>query len=76
MKAVQQFNELASSKDITVAQLALAWLLAQDDNIVPIPRTSSIKRVEENLGATNIALTEQDIKRIAEILPNGAAGSK
>lgn len=76
LNAVQQLNELASNKNITVAQLALAWLLAQNENIVPIPGTRSLKRVEENVGAANLALTEQDLARIAEILPHGSAGSR
>lgn len=76
LNAVQQLNELASNKNITVAQLALAWLLAQNENIVPIPGTRSLKRVEENVGAADLALTEQDLARIAEILPHGSAGSR
>ncbi|WAP51437.1 aldo/keto reductase [Arthrobacter sp. ATA002] len=74
--ATHQLTELAASKDATVAQLALAWLLAQGDHIVPIPGTRSAKRVEENIGAADISLTEADLARISEILPEGGFGSR
>ncbi|MCC9146585.1 MULTISPECIES: aldo/keto reductase [unclassified Arthrobacter] len=74
--ATRQLTELAASKDATVAQLALAWLLAQGEHIVPIPGTRSAKRVEENVGAANLALTETDLARIKEILPEGGFGSR
>jgi aryl-alcohol dehydrogenase-like predicted oxidoreductase len=76
LNAVQQLKELAASKNITVAQLSLAWLLAQSDNIVPIPGTRSIKRLEENVGASQIVLSGEDLERIAEILPHGSAGGR
>lgn len=74
--ATRQLTELAASKDATVAQLALAWLLAQGEHIVPIPGTRSAKRVEENVGAVDLSLTEADLARIAEILPTGGFGSR
>ncbi|WP_427136405.1 aldo/keto reductase [Pseudarthrobacter sp. S9] len=76
VKATRQLTELAASKDATVAQLALAWLLAQCEHIVPIPGTRSAKRVEENVGATDLTLTETDLERIKEILPTGGFGSR
>ncbi|KQO16593.1 aldo/keto reductase [Paenibacillus sp. Leaf72] len=76
LKAVQQLKELASNKGITVAQLALSWLLAQDESIVPIPGTRSVGRLKENVGAADIELTDNDLARIAEIIPNGSAGSR
>lgn len=76
LKAVQQLKEVATNMNITVAQLALAWLLAQSEDIVPIPGTRSLKRVEENVGAADLTLTEQDLVHIAEILPHGSAGSR
>ncbi|MDP4097812.1 aldo/keto reductase [Paenibacillus sp. P96] len=76
MNAVQQLKELAASKNITVAQLSLAWLLAQNENVVPIPGTRSKQRLEENVGASNIVLSEEDLVRIAGILPHGSAGSR
>lgn len=76
VEATHQLAELAASKDATVAQLALAWLLAQGENIVPIPGTRSAKRVEENVGAADLTLTAGDLARIKEILPTGGFGSR
>ncbi len=75
-RAVEQLKELAESKNITVAQLALAWILAQHEQIVPIPGTRSPQRVIENAGAADIDLTATDLQTIAEIIPNGSAGSR
>ncbi|MFB2586686.1 aldo/keto reductase [Herbiconiux liukaitaii] len=76
LEATRQLTELASSKGATVAQLALAWLLAQGEHIVPIPGTRSAARVEENVGAADLTLTEADLARILEILPEGGFGSR
>ena len=65
-----------ASKGITVAQLALAWLLAQGDDIVPIPGTRSRNRLEENLGAADVTLTADDLARIHAIVPDGAHGAR
>ncbi|MCQ1946758.1 aldo/keto reductase [Arthrobacter sp. zg-Y1116] len=74
--ATRKLTELAASKDATVAQLALAWLLAQGEHIVPIPGTRSAKRVEENVGAVDLSLTDADLARIKEILPTGGFGAR
>jgi aryl-alcohol dehydrogenase-like predicted oxidoreductase len=74
--ATRQLTELAASKDATVAQLALAWLLAQGEHIVPIPGTRSADRVEENVGAVDLILTDGDLARITEILPTGGFGAR
>ena len=76
VEATRQLTELAGSKDATVAQLALAWLLAQGEHIVPIPGTRSAKRVEENIGAADLTLSAGDLARIDEILPAGGFGSR
>lgn len=76
LRATQQLKDLAAAKGITVAQLALAWLLAQGEDIVPIPGTRSATRVEENAGAAEVDLTPADLQRIVEILPHGSAGSR
>ncbi|MGM1023801.1 MAG: aldo/keto reductase [Bacillota bacterium] len=76
LRATEQLNELASNQGISVAELALAWLLAQGEDIVPIPGTRSAKRVEQNVAAANVKLTEADLQRIKEILPHGSAGSR
>ena len=74
--AVAELKELAAEKEITVSQLALAWLLAQKDYIVPIPGTRRIERLEENVAAADIELTDADLKRINEILPEGSYGDR
>jgi aryl-alcohol dehydrogenase-like predicted oxidoreductase len=74
--AVEALKELAAEKEATVGQLALAWLLAQKDYIVPIPGTRSIERLEENVGAAEVELTAADLKRIHEILPEGSYGNR
>ena len=76
LHAVQQLGELARAKGITVSQLALAWLLAQGDDIVPIPGTRRIERLEENLAAADVTLSADDLAGIAKILPDGAFGSR
>jgi aryl-alcohol dehydrogenase-like predicted oxidoreductase len=76
VNAVDQLKTLAAAKDISVAQLALAWLLAQGDDIVPIPGTRSPVRLEENVGAAQVTLTAEDLQRVQEILPNGSFGSR
>lgn len=74
--ATAQLTDLAASKGATVAQLALAWLLARGEHIVPIPGTRSARRVEENLGALDVTLDAADLARIAEILPTGGFGAR
>ena len=76
MQAVTELKALAASKGCTVAQLAIAWLLAQGDDIVPIPGTKSPKRLEENVGAADVELSTADLTRILEILPNGSFGDR
>ncbi|MFF8092528.1 aldo/keto reductase [Streptomyces sp. NPDC016675] len=76
LRATEQLKELAAAKGIAPAQLALAWLLAQGEDIVPIPGTRSAKRLEENAGAADVRLTDADLQRITEIIPDGAAGSR
>jgi aryl-alcohol dehydrogenase-like predicted oxidoreductase len=60
----------------TVSQLALAWLLAQGDDIVPIPGTRSAARVAENVAAASLVLTASDPAQITRILPNGGFGAR
>jgi aryl-alcohol dehydrogenase-like predicted oxidoreductase len=74
--AVQQLTALAASKAITVTQLALAWLLAQGDDIVPIPGTRRPGRLAENAAAADVELSAGDLKRIGEILPEGSFGGR
>ena len=76
VEAIQQLTELAERRDISVTQLALAWLLAQGDDIVPIPGTRSQKRLAENVGAAAVELSADELERIQEIVPRGAHGSR
>jgi aryl-alcohol dehydrogenase-like predicted oxidoreductase len=61
---------------VTVPQVALAWLLAQGEDIVPIPGTRNGKRLEENVAAAAVRLTADDLARIAKVLPHGAFGAR
>jgi len=76
LRATEQLHDLASNKGISVAELALAWLLTQGEHIVPIPGTRNAKRLEQNTRAVNVNLTQTDLQRIKEILPHGSAGSR
>ncbi len=73
LKLLSQFEALAKEKSVTPAQLALAWLMAQGDDIVPIPSSKSRRHLEENLKAIDIRLTQEDLARLDAILPPGAA---
>jgi aryl-alcohol dehydrogenase-like predicted oxidoreductase len=70
---VERIEAIAKEKDCTPAQLALAWLLAQGPDVMPIPGTKQIARLEENLGAIDVQLTPADIDRISAAIPVGAA---
>ncbi|MBC6402336.1 MAG: aldo/keto reductase [Hyphomonadaceae bacterium] len=74
--AVQKLSALAESKQATAAQLALAWLLAQGDDIVPIPGTRSQDRLAENVGAADVELSPDDLTAIAKIFPEGGFGAR
>ncbi|HXO31652.1 MAG TPA: aldo/keto reductase [Candidatus Acidoferrales bacterium] len=70
---VRRVEEIAEEKGCKPAQLALAWVLAQDKNIVPIPGTKRRKYLEENVAALEVQLSTEDLRRIDEIFPAGAA---
>ena len=70
---VPRVEQVAAAKGCTPAQLALAWVLAQGGDIVPIPGTKKRKYLEENAGGLSVTLTQEDLRRIDEILPSGAA---
>ncbi|MDQ1613990.1 MAG: hypothetical protein QOG00_3921 [Pyrinomonadaceae bacterium] len=77
LELVKQIEEMAAEKNCTPAQLALAWVLAQGDDIVPIPGTKRRKYLEENAGALDVRITPADLARIDEIAPKGvAAGTR
>ncbi len=70
---VTQVEVLADEKGCTPAQLALAWVLAQGNDIVPIPGTKRRKYLEQNVAALDVSLSEADLQRIDEVAPHGAA---
>ncbi len=77
LELVARVTEMAREKNCTPAQLALAWVLAHGENIVPIPGTKRRKYLRENLGTLDVTLTIGDLERIDEIMPrNAAAGSR
>ena len=73
---VSEIEAMAGEKGCTPAQLALAWLLAQGEDLVPIPGTKQRKRLQENVGAVDVRITAEDRARIDAILPPGAAAGE
>jgi aryl-alcohol dehydrogenase-like predicted oxidoreductase len=73
LQLVERVKEVAAQKGVTPGQLALAWLLAQGDDIVPIPGTKRRNYLEENVAAVEITLTQDELDRINEVAPKNAA---
>jgi aryl-alcohol dehydrogenase-like predicted oxidoreductase len=73
---VRHVEEVATRKGCTPAQLALAWLLHQGDDIVPIPGTTRVENLEENVGALGVTLTKRDLERIDAVFPKGVAAGE
>jgi aryl-alcohol dehydrogenase-like predicted oxidoreductase len=73
LKLLAEYEAFAKEKSATPAQLALAWLMAQGEDIIPIPSSKSRKHLEENIKAVDIKLTKDDLARLNAILPPGAA---
>ena len=76
LELADRVREVADGKGITPGQLALAWLLAQGEDIVPIPGTKRRKYLEENAGAAGVTLTEDDLASIEEAMPRGSAAGE
>ncbi|HMA31809.1 MAG TPA: aldo/keto reductase [Casimicrobiaceae bacterium] len=76
LQLVEEIKLLASERGCTPAQLALAWVLAQGKDIVPIPGTKKRRYLEENVGALEVALTADDLARIDRVIPRGAASGE
>ena len=70
---VERIKAIAAEKSVTPAQLALAWVLAQGQDIVPIPGTKRRTYLEQNAAAVAVRLTSEELRRINEVVPNGAA---
>ncbi|NJO43552.1 MAG: aldo/keto reductase [Cyanobacteria bacterium CRU_2_1] len=73
LQLVEQVKAIATEKSVTPSQLALAWLLAQGQDIVPIPGTKRRKYLEENAAGADITLTPEDLQRIEVVAPKGIA---
>jgi aryl-alcohol dehydrogenase-like predicted oxidoreductase len=73
LRMVDRLSAMAREKGCTAAQLALGWVIAQGDDIVPIPGTKKRKYIEENAGAVSLALSASDISKINEMFPKGGA---
>ncbi len=69
---VDRVQEVARRRGVTPGQLALAWVLAQGDDVVPIPGTKRVKYLEENVDATKVALTDDDLAALDDAVPRGA----
>jgi aryl-alcohol dehydrogenase-like predicted oxidoreductase len=76
LELVDRVKEIANEKGVAASQLALAWLLHQGEDIVPIPGTKRRKYLEENVAAVGITLTDEELKRIDEAAPKGAASGE
>ena len=73
---VNKVKDLANQKKCTPSQLALAWVLAQGDDIIPIPGTKRVKYLEENIGAMGVNLSADDLAQIEKIVPKGAVAGQ
>ena len=76
IQLVREVEAMAMEKGCTTAQLALAWVLAQGDDVVPIPGTKRVRYLDENIGALDIDLSPEDLDRLDRILPPGAAAGE
>ncbi|HEY0470360.1 MAG TPA: aldo/keto reductase [Kribbella sp.] len=73
---VERVQQIAAEKGVTAAQLALAWVLAQGNDIAPIPGTKRVSYLEENMGALDVELSADDLARIADAFPKGGAAGE
>ena len=76
IQLVREVEAMAAEKGCTTAQLALAWVLAQGEDIVPIPGTKHVKYLDQNIAALDVELSGEDLKRLDAILPPGAAAGE
>jgi aryl-alcohol dehydrogenase-like predicted oxidoreductase len=76
LKIAAKVEKLAEEKGVTPAQLAIAWVLAQGEDMVPIPGTKRREYLEQNAAAVDVELTDDDLARIEAELPEGAAGDR
>jgi aryl-alcohol dehydrogenase-like predicted oxidoreductase len=72
LRLVDEIGKVAAEKGCTAGQLALAWVLAQGDDVAPIPGTKRVAYLEENVAAADVSLTREDLARLEEVVPRGA----
>ncbi|MDQ1615642.1 MAG: hypothetical protein QOJ60_1581, partial [Actinomycetota bacterium] len=72
LELVHRVEEIAKEKSVTAGQLAIAWVLAQGEDIVPIPGTKRVRYLEENVAAAEVELSPADLARLDEAAPVGA----
>ncbi|GMM88012.1 aldo/keto reductase [Vibrio fortis] len=72
MQRLEEIKAIAAEYQVTPAQLALAWLVAQGDNIIPIPGSRKTSRVDENLEALSVTLSQETLDKLDQIAPIGA----
>ena len=72
LELVDRVREIADDKGVTASQLALAWVLARGEDVVPIPGTTRVANLEQNVGALDVSLDDKDLARLDEVLPVGA----
>jgi aryl-alcohol dehydrogenase-like predicted oxidoreductase len=73
LELVDKVREIAAEKGVTATQLALAWVLAQGEDVVPIPGTKRVRYLEENTAAADVELDKEDQQRLDEVVPVGVA---
>jgi aryl-alcohol dehydrogenase-like predicted oxidoreductase len=73
LRLVNHLRDLAKLKGVSASQLALAWVLAQGEDLVPIPGTKRVKYLDENIGALDVTLNDDELRHLDELLPLGAA---
>lgn len=76
LQVVKKIEELAKTKNVTTAQLALAWVLAQGEDIIPIPGTKKVSRLIENVQAANVHLSKAELAQIEKLAPRGIASGE
>ncbi|MBV9999436.1 MAG: aldo/keto reductase [Verrucomicrobia bacterium] len=76
VEIIKQLDAVAQEKGCTTTQLALAWVLAAGDDVVPIPGTKKVKYLEENVGALKVHLTPEECRRLRELVPPGAVAGE
>jgi aryl-alcohol dehydrogenase-like predicted oxidoreductase len=73
LELVDRVREIAAEKGVTATQLALAWVLAQGEDVVPIPGTKRVRYLQENAAAANLELDKEDLDRLDQVVPVGVA---